>query len=170
MMDIDAMLVWERINGANPSEGKCRWNYLEANIASGLQQWSMITRGRIFGTLVCTSATIPSTNIIQVGHCLPDADDGATIGGAGRIFKAFHVFFTQTTSRAATLILMTRSALMNIECLCHWIWKYQTSFYRNCLFRDTSGPWAPSWSTWRRTTLTPSSWCRASRTWSSRLT
>ena len=55
----------------------------------------MITPGRIFGTLVCTSATIPSTNIIQVGHCLPDDDDdddGATIGGAGRIFKALHVF------------------------------------------------------------------------------
>ena len=34
--------------------------------------------------------------------------------------------------------------------------------------RATNGLWVPSSSTWRRTTSTRSSWCRASRTWSSR--
>ena len=34
--------------------------------------------------------------------------------------------------------------------------------------RVTNGLWVPFSSTWRRTTLTRSNWCRASRTWSSR--
>ena len=34
--------------------------------------------------------------------------------------------------------------------------------------RATNGLWVPFSSTWRRTTLTRSNWCRASRTWSSR--